>query len=118
MVAAGIVTFSDTSPTTVAGVVSDGSGYVMVKADITLIACNDEGEAARLTTRADESGHYNFSAVPTEGIRGIVLEVTKDGKKPSSQKFTLKPHRDGVLVIDITVGVNPDNSSLKLCGGL
>ena len=101
---AGLSAIAQTNTQTVAGVVSDASGNVMAKADITLIASDaNHQEATRLNTRTDESGHYSFSNVPTIGVTGIVLNVTKDGKTPQSQTFTIKSHRDGVSVIDITV---------------
>ncbi len=101
---AGLNGFAQAGTHTVAGVVSDASGDGIAKADITLIASDaNHKEAAKLTARTDESGHYSFSNVPTVGVSGIVLEVTKDGKKPQSQTFTVKSHRDGVSVIDITV---------------
>jgi hypothetical protein len=100
----GLTALAQTSPKTVAGVVSDASGSVIANADITLVAQDaNEQEAARLNTRTDESGHYKLSSVPTDGIRGIRLEVAKDGKRPQSQTFTVKSNRDGVAVIDITV---------------
>jgi hypothetical protein len=101
---AGLTAIAQTSTQTVAGVVSDASGDVMAKADITLIAsaANHE-EIAKLNTRTDKSGHYSFSNIPAVGVAGIVLDVTNDGKKPQSQTFTIKSHRDGVSVIDITV---------------
>jgi hypothetical protein len=97
----GVIAFAQTGTQTVAGVVSDASGDMVAKADITLTAKNaKQQELAKLTTRTDDSGHYSFSNVPTAGI---VLQVTKDGRKPQSQTFTLKSHRDGISVIDITV---------------
>jgi hypothetical protein len=101
---AGLSAIAQTGTQTVAGVVSDASGDVIAKADITLIATDaNHQEASKMNTSTDESGHYSFSNVPTAGISGIVLKVTKDGKKPQSQTFTLRSHRDGVSVIDITV---------------
>jgi hypothetical protein len=100
----GIAAIAQTSAQTVAGVVSDASGDVMAKADITLIAsAANHQEVVKLTTHTDESGHYSFSNIPAVGVAGIVLDVTKDGKKPQSHTFTIKAHRDGVSVIDITV---------------
>jgi hypothetical protein len=101
---AGLSAIAQTGTQTVAGVVSDASGDVIAKANITLIATDaNHQEASKMNTSTDGSGHYSFSNVPTSGISGIVLEVTKDGKKPQSQTFTLRSHRDGVSVIDITV---------------
>ena len=101
---AGLSAIAQTGTQTVAGVVSDASGDVIAKADITLIARDaNQQETAKLNTRTDDSGHYSFSNVPTVGVAGIVLDVSKDGKKPQSQTFTVKSHRDGISVIDITV---------------
>ena len=104
LVISGLTAFAQTSPKTVAGVVSDASGSVIANANITLIARDaNQHEAERRNTRTDESGHYMFSNVPTDWIKGIALDVTPDGKRPQSQTFTLKSNRDGVSVIDITV---------------
>jgi hypothetical protein len=97
----GVTAFAQTGTQTVAGVVSDAYGDVVAKADITLVATDANNQTvAKLTTRTDESGHYSFSNVPTAGI---VLRVTKDGRKPQSETFTIKSHREEILVIDITV---------------
>ena len=82
--------FGPAGPATVAGLVSDDRGGVLVDAKVTL-----SGTGVRRTTLTDIAGHFTFERVP---LGSYVLSASATGLKDAKQKVSVE--KEGIVRAD------------------